>query len=131
MKKKGNVCDYTQERNSELLGRFRRMVREAPIIDLDVIFRNLSRSKASRFFVSESRAYMIIKRYLKHGEWDVKSALRREMFEEIYRRATDLIREGECDDLEDAVYMAVNSEAPKFYLTPRSVRTLLYEIING
>ena len=126
MRKKGNVCDYVAQRNHELAVSFRRLVREAFILDLDEIFRKVSRSPASRFFLSEARAFELVRRYESTGEWDVRSRTRREMLTEIYSRVMRLREKTPAMSLEDAVYEAVNQPAPCFYLTPRSCRTILY-----
>lgn len=130
MKKKGNTCDYIAHRNSQLIAAFKKCIREAALIDLDVIYRKVSRMPCSRFWVSESRAFIVIRQHLLSGEWNVKSRERLEMFKEIERRALEIVNSSDCEDLEDAVYEAVNSPAPCFYLTPRTCRTLIYSLLS-
>lgn len=126
MKKSGNTCDYTAAKNAELVKIFNAKIREAKLIDLDRIFLEVSQSEASRFFISEDRAYELILAYRKAGRWLLGNSLRREMMEEIRSRTEAYMREDSALSLKDAVYMAVNSRAPKFYLTPRTCRTLIY-----
>lgn len=130
MKKKGSVCDYSRERNDALVKSFRRCLSRAKVIDLPAIFREVSESPAERFYVSEMRAAVVIRRHLKDGVWIVKGKERLEMFQEIENRVLFLISEGKGLSLADAVFEAVNSPAPRFYLTPRSCRTLIYEHIK-
>lgn len=86
MKKNGNTCDYTPAKNSELLRKFNALIRAARIIDLDEIFAQVAVSEASRFYISEERAYELIVHRLKTGAWSISKKLRVEMLEEILRR---------------------------------------------
>lgn len=131
MKKKGSICDYIAHRNEALVRAFKAEISRATIIDLDQIFRNVSRSPAERFFVSEQRAMVVITHKKRTGEWTLTTPLRVQMFEEIEHRADALLESGAVDNYEDAVYEAVNSEAPCFYLTPRSCRTIIYEALKN
>lgn len=130
MKKKGNVCDYTSQRNAELCASFRRHIHEASFIDLDVIFRKVASSPASRFFISEQRANLIIADKRRSGAWNVRNPQRLEMLREIERIANTLFRSGRYTRFADAIFDAVNSPAPSFYLTPRSARTIIYSTIS-
>lgn len=126
MKKKGHVCDFTGAKNSELVKVFKMLVRNSYPIDLDQIFRQVSESEASRFFISEDRAYELIREYEREGRWSLSNPLRIEMLTEIKHRADRLLTDSPEMSLRDAVCFTVNSKAPKFYLTPRSCRTLIY-----
>lgn len=131
MKKRGNTCDYTSAKNSELVRVFNNLVKRAAIIDLDHIFRQVAESGASRFFISEERAYELVVQYRRTGIWRISNSLRVEMMETIYKYALRLLKKGDAPTIKEAVYMAVNMPAPKFYLTPRSCRTLIYSTIRA
>lgn len=126
MKKKGCVCDYTKVRNAELAATFNRLLSEARAIDLLEICRRVAESPASRFFISEDRAYELVIARRRLGHWSVRLRHRVRMMDEILSRAEALLASGIESTLRDAVYAAVNSPAPEFYLTPRSCRTLVY-----
>lgn len=130
MKKQGSVCDYTAARNAELVKNFNAAIRKAEIVDLEKICAQVAASPASRFFISEERAYELIIARRRLGHWPISITMRIEMIEEIARRAENLLRSGKAPTLRDAVHEAVNSPAPKFYLTPRSCRTLVYRTIR-
>lgn len=130
MKKRGNSCDYTAAKNAELVRVFKRLVSEATIVDLDKIFRQVAASKASRFFISEERAYELVKAFRETGLWHISNRLRVEMMEAINELCLKLERSNPGLSLRDAVYEAVNHRAPKFYLTARSCRTLIYATIH-
>lgn len=126
MKKHGSVCDYTKVRNAELASVFNRRLGEARAIDLLEICRLAAESPASRFFISEERAYELVIARRRLGHWPIRLRHRIRMMEEISSRAEALLASGMESTLRDAVYAAVNSPAPEFYLTPRSCRTLVY-----
>lgn len=109
---------------------FRRLIHEADYINLPEIFRKMARTPVPRFYVSESRAFMVINERHRSGRWSVKGTQRLAMYEEIYRRALALLSRGEFDNLYDCVFEAVNTPAPRLYLTPRSCRTLLYAALH-
>lgn len=130
MKKKGSVSEFGEERDRELVRCFRKRLGEVRVIDLDKIFAEVAAHPAPRFYVSEFRASVVVRHHLRHGEWNVKDGKRREMFCEIEKRLLSLRKR--CPDLsfEEAMVEVINSEAPEFYLTPRSCRTLIYNILK-
>lgn len=130
MKKKGSKCDYIAHRNEALVRQFKKEIHQADIIDLDSIFRRISRSAAPRFFISESRAFTMIRHKKRSGSWEGVNKLRLSMLEEIERRTDQLMKADKTLTMEEAVYEAVNSEAPCFYLTPGSIRTIIYETLK-
>lgn len=131
MKKKGSICEFTEQRDAELWKNFRRRLGQVQLINLERIFKEVSEMPAGRFYVSEFRAVTVLRHHLRHGEWKVKGAQRLEMFAELERRVLDLLRSNPGMRFDDAVFDVVNSPAPKFYLTPRSCRTLIYKYMGG
>lgn len=131
MKKKGNYCDYTLSKDAELVSRFKQLLSEVRIVDLDDIFRRVAESPVSRFFISEIRAYELVTRRINKGAWPLANPLRREMMDEILKRAERILENGEESTLRTAVYRAVNTPAPKTYLTPRTCRTLIYGAMSA
>ena len=131
MKKKGSICEFTEERDSDLLKCFRRRLAQVHLINLDRIFAEVADMPARRFYVSEFRAAVVIRHHLRHGEWNVKGKRRREMFAEIERRVLAILQKYPDTRFDDALCEVINSPAPCFYLTARSCRTLLYNYIGG
>lgn len=130
MKRKGCTCDYTSAKNDELVKRFKQLIKEARVVDLDRIFAQVAESPSSRFFISEIRAYELVSERRRSGDWGIANPLRREMMDEILSRAEKILRRGEESSLRNAVYLAVNTPAPRFYLTPRSCRTIIYNAMS-
>lgn len=130
MKKKGNGCDYLKSRNENLqreffarLGRNGRTVKQA--------MADISRAGADRFYISEERAYSEVKKLIdKEGLLHDRLPNRLAMLREIQRRTAALMVERPDLSLRDAVFEVVNSPAPSFYLTPGSIRHLLYRSIR-
>lgn len=132
MKKHGNRIDFTDERNLALVSLFRRKIREASLIDLDAIFLEISRTPAPRFFISEERALYLIRNFRRTGRMRVEMPLRRRLMEDLLRVVGRLQSRTPDMSLTEAVYKAVNSPAPSYYLTPGSCRTIIYtNLKNG
>ena len=126
MKKKNCCCDYTASRNERLRQEFlRRLGRN--VRNLRVIFAELATAPAERFYINEDRAYYIIKERIRRGEWPSMLPTRRRMLELIYAGAMALREADPSLTLRQAVCDAVNSPAPGYFLTPRSIRTIIYE----
>ena len=131
MKYFGSILDFTRERNADLMRVYRDRLAEASIIVMPVIFQLVADSPASRFWVSEERAAIVISAMAAGKPMPRMRSNKREMFEEIYRRYL-LMREDYPDkSVYELVTKIVNQPAPKFYLTPRTVGEFIYRIKNG
>lgn len=131
MKYFGSILDFTRERNEDLLRAFREQLAKASYKTVPEIFQSIADSPASRFWVSEERAAIVISAMHAGKPLTRMRSNKREMFEEIYRRFL-IIREQYPDkSVYELVSMIVNQPAPKFYLTPRTVGEFIYRIKNG
>ena len=140
MKHFGSLFEFTRHRNEDIMRVYRDCVAKANHIFRPSIIREVAESPASRFWVSEERATLVITQMLRDPDnWDVYKyrgtmrmrAAKREMFEEIFRR---FLKEREKHPeltIADTVAIVVHQPAPKFYLTPRTVGELIYRIKNG
>lgn len=131
MKHFGCVTDYAQQRNDELLQAFIHQIAQTRIIRMPEICRKVADSPASRFWVSEERATVVISAIIAGRPLSRMRCNKREMFEEIYRRFITLREQYPYRTVPELVAEVVNSPAPKFYLTPRSVAQMIYRIRNG
>lgn len=125
MKKKGSVCEFSEERNASLRKVYGRLLYDARLRTSVEVFEAMAREPAPRFFVSEMRALTVIRHRKRTGEFPVMVATRRQMFEEIWQRYKKVVESGSCKSDFDIIFEIVNSEAPSFYLTPGSMRTIL------
>lgn len=132
MKYHGCILEFTDERNGELMRAFREAIGRRSFIDVTEVSEEIVNMPCSRFWVSEERATVVVTAIAKGKP--ILNAMRptkREMFKEIYRRVLALRKDQPEASLFDLVLKAVNSPAPKFYMTPRSAMETIYKIKNG
>lgn len=134
-RKKGSVCDFIEERNRNLKREYyARVARFGG--DYKALTKELARIPADRFYISEDRAYCLVKKMLETGRsagdlYPDALPMKRLMIEEIFRRVRRLNPQMNAPALKDAVYGVVNQQAPSFYLTPRSILVTLYKYLKG
>lgn len=107
---------------------YRRCLAEAPHIVLADVFRRVSLSPASRFWVSEERASTVVLAMLAGRILPPMRQNRREMFQEIFSRFIRLRRDRPDLSFPEAISIVVCQPAPKFYLTPRTVEEFIRRI---
>lgn len=131
MKHFGSILDFTRERNNDLLRVYYKTLASASVIVMPVIFELVAQSPASRFWVSEERAAIVISAMEAGKPLQRMRDNKREMFEEIYRRYLDLRKQFPDKSVYELAAKIVYQPAPKFYLTPRTVGEFIYRIKNG
>lgn len=125
MKHKGNTSEFKSQRDEEIARLYSRLVSEAGTISVRDIFSRLVEMPASRFWISETRAAIVVCDMMHGKELTHMRPTKREMFEEIYSRTMALIAAHPGLSLPMAVEQVVQQPAPKFYLTPMSARVIL------
>ena len=83
---------------------------------------------ASRFWVSEERAAIVVSRMLKGDTLKYMRTCKREMFFEIYEKVLKLQQQKPDLSIYKLCFIAVNQPAKKFYMTPLSIRETIYKI---
>lgn len=131
MKYFGSIMDFTRQRNEDLMRAFREQLALARFIVMPEIFELVAESPASRFWVSEERAAIVIAAMEAGKPLTRMRRNKREMFEEIYRRYLIERKNNPRKSVYELVTRIVNQPAPKFYLTPRTVGEFIYRIKNG
>lgn len=131
MKNFGSILDFTNQRNEDLMRAFREQLSSARIIVMPEVFERVALSPASRFWVSEERAAIVISAIDSGREVPRMRDNKREMFEEIYRRYKIARGANPRASVYQLVSEIVNQPAPKFYLTSRTVGELIYRIKKG
>ena len=131
MKYFGSILDFTRQRNDDLMRAFREQLALARFIVMPEIFEMVAESPASRFWVSEERAAIVISAMAAGKQLPRMRPNKREMFEEIYRRFLVERKQHPQKSVYELVTKIVNQPAPKFYLTPRTVGEFIYRIKNG
>lgn len=131
MKKAGSTSDFTEARDKELLRAVRRLVMDPSCKSMTEVYARAVTEPCSRFWVSERRAAEVISKMLRGVDRDWKSVpLRRKMYQELCRRVMSWRGENPGHHLSDAVFAAVNSQAPEFYLTPESAMVIVSRIMK-
>lgn len=128
MKYLGSSAYFTRQRNADLMRVFRQKLAEATVVRMPEIFRQVAESPASRFWVSEERAAIVIAAMEAGRAIPEMIPSKREMFREIYRRYRELRRTHPLMDIIELASIIVNQPAPSFYFTPRSVGEIIYRI---
>lgn len=125
MKHLGNVSDFKPLRDAELMRAFRRELIKAHYIYLPDIYTNIVEQPASRFWVSEERAAIVVAQLAKGYTLPSMRYQRREMMMEIYRRYKEMRKQHPRTPLNRLVAIIVNQPAPKHYLAPNSAREII------
>lgn len=125
MKNFGSTFEYEQQRNNELMKSYRASIERSTFIRRDEVLKATVNSPASRFWVSERRAAIVIARMIKGDKLHYMRPLKREMFQEIYRRFLLLKDENPNASILHLVSLVVAQPAPKFYLEPGSAKVII------
>lgn len=146
MKKRGVKFEYEEERDRDLMRAYceqlRRLYDEHGGVQLlDDVFRRLVRMPSSRFWVSETRAAVVVGAMCREADrvggtprrWETLRRMRttkRRMYAEIYRRYR--LRQQARPDLgifQNVTYVVLQA-APEFYITPDSAKVIYYRAKN-
>lgn len=132
MKPFGSILEFTRERNADLMRAYRYQIGRTRNIRMREIRNAIVNMPASRFYVSEERATIVVSALLSGR--DLPESMRpakREMFSEIYRRVLELRKKHPSATVFQLVCEVVNSPAPKFYMRPRAAMDIIYKIKKG
>lgn len=110
---------------------FRAHLRNASFVVISDVFRLVANSPASRFWVSEERAAVVISAMWAGRPLPRMRPNKREMFEEIFRRFKIEKERNPSATIYELVAEIVSQPAPKFYLTPRTVGEFIYRYKKG
>lgn len=131
LKKQGCFFEYEQERNKDLLVAFHATIGAKDLTGLDEVWERISTLPSARFWVTGERAAIVVSRIIRGDKLLGMRELKREMFFEIYKRVQKLQTEKPHLSLVRICDQVVKSPAPKFYMTPDSVRVIIYKIKRG
>ncbi len=125
MKPHGSKFEYERERDEDLLRSFRKLVIESKRINIMEICARLVNMPSVRFWVTEERAAIVLSSMMKGDKLEYMRPTKREMFNEIFRRAMALRRTCPNMPVIELAFHVVRQPAPKFYLTPKSAKYLI------
>lgn len=128
MKYVGSYFEYEQERNRDLLRVFELLMDRRQDLPMADIYARVVEMPSERFWVSESRATIVVSKIIGGDDLDSMLPNKRAMFMEIYRRVIAQRMKRPGDSLYAITFDVVNSPAPRFYLTPGSAKVIISKI---
>jgi hypothetical protein len=122
MKHIGNKMEYAEERSRDLMRAYQEYIGKCKHIVVPNVCKAIVEMPSRRFWVSEIRATAVVSSIMKGDTKKLKTMrpLKREMYEEIYRRVMLLKKELPDVSLSELCLMVIEQPAPKFYLTAGS-----------
>lgn len=128
MKPTGSHFEYEAERDDNLMECYHELLRRAEFVRMPEIYSQVVDMPAKRFWVSEERAAIVVSAMMRGEKLDNMRPLKREMYNEIYRRAMEIRGENPELPISRLVAQVVEQPAPKFYITPGSAKVLICKI---
>lgn len=119
--------EYRDDRSRDLLEVFNRLFHSIADAHVDDVLSQAVNHPARRFWVSEERALRVVRAMKRGDRLPCGNALKREMYEEIFRRVGRLSAAHPHWPLSRLVWVVVNQEAPKFYLSLSSAHAIVLE----
>lgn len=127
MKHFGSVAEYSKERSDNMMREYDNLLRELRHIEMPDVYERIAKSPAQRFFVSDTRAAVVVATIMKgdNTALDKMNPLKKEMYLEIYKRVKEIQKQRPNLGIIDLCALATQQPAPKFYLTPGSVKIMV------
>ena len=125
MKYKGSNFEYKQERAEDLMRAYHQLINDSSDIHILHIYRQVVNMPASRFWISEERAAIVIGAMVRGKKNVGINATKAEMYNEIYRRAKQLMDSNPKLTIQDVVSIVVMQPAPKFYISSSSAKAII------
>lgn len=127
MKHKGSTMEYSKERIRDLMRAYDEYISSCGHINMPNVYSAITDMPSRRFWVSEIRAALVISSIMRLGEKSLKGMLptKKEMYKEIYRRVIALKDQHPEESVSELCARVVDQPAPKFYLTPGSVKIMV------
>lgn len=131
MKHVGTKFEFTDQRNANLIAVYRKKLSECKVIRLTDVLKDTVNNPSERFWVSEERATEVVLKMMRGDQLKKMSPNKREMFQEIFRRAMEAAKMNPRRNISLIVASIVDSPAPKFYLTPGSAKVIIHNATKG
>lgn len=130
MRHKGSKNEYEQERNLELFRCYKELLYQSKHIRRKEIFVKLVNMPCSRFWVSEFRAAIILSEMFKGKPLSCVRRDSRDMYQEIFRRASIIRKEHPNMEYFMLAFNVVNQPAPRFYITPLTAEVIITRMLS-
>ena len=125
MKSFGCNSEHNRERSHDLFRNYSRLIESCKHIKADDIFARVVEMPASRFWVSTSRAAVVMANIMRGDKLDYMRPNKREMFFEIYHRMVELRHRRSDWSVPRLLDVVLAQPAPKFYMAPGSARVII------
>lgn len=125
MKHKGSTMEYAEERINDLLRAYDEYISSCEYIRMPEVYSTIVNMASRRFWVSDIRATKVVYAMMRGSKLSGMRPLKREMFEEIFRRVFELRKKEPDLSVKDCCGIVVSQPAPKFYLTPGSAKVMI------
>lgn len=129
MRPKGTQLEFTQERTVDLMRAYRKYLSSCRYINMSDVYENIVNMPASRFWVSEKRAFLVVSAILanKEDELSGMNPLKKEMFIEIANRIRQLQKTQSSAHLSELCSEVILQPAPKFYMSRASAKSIIQQ----
>lgn len=128
MKPHGSHYEYEDQRNDNLMEVYHEIIVKANHVRMPDVYEQVANSPSRRFWVSEERATIVVSAMMRGDDLKRMRPLKREMYNEIYRRAMALRDKSPKMPISQLVAQVLEQPAPKFYITPGSAKVLICKI---
>lgn len=128
MKPHGSHYEYEEQRNDNLMEVYHEIIAKANHVRMPDVYEKVANSPSRRFWVSEERATIVVSAMMRGDDLKRMRPLKKEMYNEIYRRAMALRDKSPKMPISQLVAQVVEQPAPKFYITPGSTKVLICKI---
>lgn len=125
MKNTGSTIEYAQERIDDLMRAYISYISSCSHISMPEVYECVVDMPASRFWVSEPRAAIVVSQIMNGNDLRHMRPTKREMFFEIYRRFLLLREKNPETPIYKLVGMVIEQPAPKFYLAPGTAKVMI------
>lgn len=125
MKHHGAVMEYTEERMRDLMRAYDEYISSCKYIRMTEVYNTIVNMPSRRFWVSDVRATKVIYQMLNGDLLQAMRPLKREMFQEIFRRVLELRNKRPELSLCNCCCIVIEQPAPKFYITPGSAKVMI------
>ena len=125
MKHNGALMEYADERMKDLMRVYDEYISSCDYIRMPEVYSKIVNMQSSRFWVSDIRAIQVIYAMMRGSTLKEMRPLKREMFEEIFKRVMDMKNKHPDMSIRDCCTSVISRPAPKFYLTPGSAKIMV------
>ena len=125
MKYFGSKSEYHHERTRDLLRAYFFYLDTCRHVSMPDVFKKVVDMPAARFWVSASRATVVVASIMRGDKLHYMRPNKREMFFEIHRRVVALRVKNTDWSIPRLIEAVIAQPAPKFYLAPGSARVLI------